>query len=69
MAIRRGLDYAVTARWGAAYLSQASYDAQYNLGLLYQNGQGVPQDMAQARAWMQKSAADYDSAYKWLEIY
>jgi hypothetical protein len=30
---------------GLACLGQASYDAQYNLGLLHQNGQGVPQDM------------------------
>jgi TPR repeat protein len=41
---------------------------QYNLGPLYQNGQGVPQDMAQARAWIQKAAVGYDNAYKWLAI-
>jgi TPR repeat protein len=53
---------------GLVCLGQASYDVQYNLGPLYQNGQGVPQDMAQARAWIQKAAVGYDNAYKWLAI-
>jgi TPR repeat protein len=30
--------------------------AQYNLGLLYANGQGVPKDDAQARQWYEKAA-------------
>ena len=30
--------------------------AQYNLGVIYQNGQGVAQDYSQARAWYQKAA-------------
>lgn len=32
---------------------------QYNLGIMYQNGFGVPRDMAKAREWLQK-AADQD---------
>jgi TPR repeat protein len=31
--------------------------AQFNLGLLYENGQGVPQDYLQARQWYAKAAA------------
>jgi TPR repeat protein len=47
MAIRRGFGLCCygTVGSGLACLGQASYDAQYNLGLLYQNGQGMPQDM------------------------
>ena len=33
-----------------------------NLGLLYQNGQGVPQDYVKAREWYEK-AADKGSAF------
>ena len=42
--------------------------AQYNLGVLYDNGQGVPQDYVQAHMWYNLSAAgslpseDRDSA-------
>jgi Sel1 repeat len=35
--------------------------AQYNLGWLYAQGQGVPQDYAQARAWWEKAAAQGDA--------
>ena len=31
-------------------------DAQYNLGVWYRFGQGVPQDSAQGAAWIRKSA-------------
>lgn len=34
--------------------------AQTNLGLLYLRGQGVPRDLVQARAWLEKAAADND---------
>jgi TPR repeat protein len=47
-----------------------SYDstpARSDAWALYQNGQGVQQDMAQARAWMQKAAvAGDEDAKKWL---
>lgn len=32
---------------------EAEAQAQYNLGLLYANGQGVPQSYAQAAQWYQ----------------
>lgn len=34
--------------------------AQLNLGTLYFRGQGVPRDLIQARAWLEKAAADGD---------
>ena len=34
--------------------------AQLNLGTLYLRGQGVPRDLIQARAWLEKAAADGD---------
>ena len=34
--------------------------AQTNLGLLYLRGQGVPRDLVQARAWLEKAASDND---------
>lgn len=34
--------------------------AQLNLGTLYFRGQGVPRDLIQARAWLEKAAADND---------
>ena len=36
-------------------------NAQYNLGLAYDNGQGVPQDDAQAVAWFRKAAEQGDA--------
>jgi uncharacterized protein len=35
--------------------------AQFNLGQLYANGQGVPQDYVQARQWWEKAAAQGDA--------
>ncbi len=36
---------------------QGNADAQYNLGLMYDKGYGVPQDYGQARQWYEKAAA------------
>ena len=41
--------------------AQGYADAQFNLGLLYSIGEGVPQDFAQAATWYRK-AADQDHA-------
>ena len=50
---------------------QGDAEAQYKLGLMYANGQGVAQDYQQAFSWFQKSANQgYDVAqYKLGEIY
>ena len=34
--------------------------AQINVGILYLRGQGVPRDLVQARAWLEKAAANND---------
>ena len=34
--------------------------AQFNLGILYFRGKGVPKDLVQARAWLEKAAASED---------
>jgi TPR repeat protein len=44
-------------------LAEAGYAvAQYNLGIMYANGQGVPQDYAEAVKWY-RLAADQGDAY------
>jgi TPR repeat protein len=35
---------------------QSDAEAEYNLGVAYDNGKGVPQDNAQAAAWFRKAA-------------
>jgi hypothetical protein len=41
--------------------------AQYNIGMLYENGHGVARDSAEARSWMLKAAANGDGdARAWL---
>jgi uncharacterized protein len=35
---------------------QGDAGAQYNLGIAYANGQGVPKDIEQATAWWRKAA-------------
>ena len=53
---KRG-DYATALREWRPLAEQGHAVAQYSLGLLYANGQGVPKDDAQARQWYEKSAA------------
>jgi len=38
--------------------AQGDAEAQTNLGLLYYNGQGVPQDYVQAAKWLEKAAVE-----------
>ena len=40
---------------------QGDADAQFNLGLMYGNGKGVPQDYKQAAYWLKKSAEQGDA--------
>jgi TPR repeat protein len=54
-AYRRG-DYAGAAQIWRRAAERGDRDAQYHLGLLYRDGQGVPTDRAQALAWFRKSA-------------
>lgn len=54
-AYHRG-DYTTALREWQPLAMQGHAVAQYNLGLLYSNGQGVPKDDAQARQWYEKAA-------------
>jgi uncharacterized protein len=44
-------DYATALREWRPLAEQGDADAQFALGQLYANGQGVPQDYVQARQW------------------
>src|SRR5258707_10101048 len=50
-------DYATAIQLWRPLADQGNVLAQHNLGFMYQNGRGVPQDDA-AASWAQKKAAD-----------
>ena len=61
---KRG-DYATALREWRPLAEQGYADAQYNLGILYENGGGVPQDYVQAHLWFNLAAAQgYKEASK-----
>jgi TPR repeat protein len=54
-AYNRG-DYATALREWQPLAEQGVPSAQFRLGLLYENGNGVPRDFAKARLWYEKAA-------------
>jgi len=50
-------DYATALREWLPLGEQGNAIAQYNLGVLYRKGRGMPQDDVQARKWYDKAAA------------
>jgi hypothetical protein len=50
-------DYATAARLIRPLAEQGDASAQYNLGVFYDNGLGVPQDKVRAYMWLNLSAA------------
>ena len=50
-------DYAKAAEWFSKAAEQENAQAQFELGVLYEKGQGVPQDCAKAAEWYGKAAA------------
>ena len=48
--------YATALREWRPLAEQGNAKAQYNLGLMYRKGQGVPQDDAEAVGWWRKAA-------------
>ncbi len=50
-------DYTTALREWRLLAEQGDALAQYNLGVLYRKGRGVPQDDVQARQWYAKAAA------------
>lgn len=55
-------DYATVLRLMRALADQGDDAAQHNIGLIYANGQGVPQDYAAAAAWYRKAADQGNAA-------
>jgi TPR repeat protein len=49
-------DYATALREWRPLAEQGNAAVQYNRGLLYHNGMGVPQDYVHARQWYEKAA-------------
>lgn len=64
-------DYAEAAIWSRKMAELGHSSGQYNLGVMYAEGLGVPRDRAQALAWLQKAASQHDFnaslARKYLE--
>ncbi len=55
-AYERG-DYDEAATWHRRAAEQGYADGQFNLGLKYANGEGVPQDFVQAHMWFNLAGA------------
>ena len=51
------MDYSEAAMWYRRAAEQGDSRAQYSLGLLYDRGQGVPQDIIEASKWLNLSTA------------
>ena len=47
-------------KWYRKAAEQGHAPAQYNLGAMYGNGEGVPEDYVQAYAWLNLAAAQGD---------
>jgi TPR repeat protein len=53
--------------WYEKAAAKDNTDAMVNLGSLYENGEGMPQDFAKAREWYEKAAANgYPEANEYL---
>ena len=55
-------DYATALREWRPLAEQGDAEAQFNLGLMYANGEGVPEDDVQAAFWFRKAAEQGDAA-------
>jgi TPR repeat protein len=64
-------DYAEASTWSRKLAELGHSIGQYQLGIMYAEGLGVPKDRAQALAWLQKAASQHDFnaslARKYLE--
>ena len=54
-------DYKEAIRWFRKASEQGDAGAQSNLGVMYANGQGVPQDYVQAVKWYRKASEQGDA--------
>ncbi len=60
VAYKRG-DYATALREWRPLAEQGNAKAQYNLGIMYDKGRGVPRDYAKALQWWRKAAEQGDA--------
>jgi len=60
IAAARAGDYAAALREWRPLAEKGHRDAQFNLGLLYENGLGVPADGAEAVRWYRRAAEQND---------
>src|ERR1700681_1269719 len=69
-AFQRG-DYATALHEWQPLAEKGDANGQYNLGLLYNHGYGVPQDYAKAAEWYKKAAEQGNSnaEYNWGGMY
>ena len=51
------MDKAEAVKWYRAAAEQGQSEAQYELGVMYADGSGVPRDHSEAVKWCQKAAA------------
>jgi TPR repeat protein len=56
LAAYRAGNYATALKEWRPLAEQGHAKAQHNIGVMYENGRGVPQDYAEARRWYQKAA-------------
>ena len=54
-------DYATALKEWEPLAEQGLAQAQYNIGLMYHNGQGVPQDYKEAAKWYRRAAEQGDA--------
>ena len=55
-------DYATALKEWRPLAERGVSTAQFNLGVIYDNGEGVPQDYAEAVKWYRKAAEQGDAA-------
>jgi hypothetical protein len=60
LAAARAGDYAKALREWRPLAEGGNHDAQFNLGLAYENGLGVPADAAEAARWYRRAAEQDD---------
>ena len=54
--------YAEAVKWYRFAAAQSDAVAQYNLGVMYADGWGAPQDYVQAHMWINLAAVNGDDA-------
>ena len=64
-AYKRG-DYATAAKFYRPLAEQGHAETQFSFGIMYQLGQGVPQDYVQAHLWFNLAASRFSASKKEL---